>query len=131
MEGPDSTRLITACNRNVDDRQRLSLRDPQLMSARSGLVDDILLRHPAECAVCERAGECEVQEAVAAHGDGATRATLVGSGEQVQLGPRLVLDRSRCILCTRCVRFEAEVSGSAGLAVSGAGADTVIDTCGA
>lgn len=131
LEGPDSTQLITACNRNVDDGQRLSLRDPQLMSARSGLVDDILLRHPAECAVCERAGECEVQEAVAAHGDGTTRATLVGSGERVQLGPRLVLDRSRCILCTRCVRFEAEVSGSAGLAVSGAGADAVIDTCGA
>jgi NADH-quinone oxidoreductase subunit G len=131
LEGPSGPRLITTCNRSVDDGQRLRLRDPQVQSARSALVDDLLLRHPAECAVCERAGECEVQETVFAHGDGTTRATLTGSGERVQLGPRLVLDRGRCILCTRCVRFEAEISGGDGLAVSGAGADAVVDTCGA
>ena len=130
-EGPDGLRLITTCNRTVLEGQRLSLQDPQVAAARSGVIDDLLLRHPASCAICERAGECEIQEAVFVHGDGTTRATLPALLEKVELGPRLGLDRGRCILCTRCVRFEAEVSGTNGLAVSGSGGDVVIDTCGA
>ena len=127
----DGLRLITTCNRTVVEGQRLSLRHPQVVAARSGVVEDMLLRHPAECAICERAGECEVQEAVFVHGNGATGATLPGRREKVELGPRLSLDRVRCILCTRCVRFEAEVSGTHALAVSGSGPDAVIDSCGA
>ena len=129
-EGPDGLRLITTCNRTVLEGQRLSLQAPQVAAARSGVIDDMLLRHPAACAICERAGECEIQEAVFVHGDGTTRATLPDTPEKVELGPRLVLDRGRCTLCTRCARFEAEVSGTHGLAVSGSGADAVIDTGG-
>ena len=128
---PAESRMVTACNRTVEEGQRLSVRQEQVAAARSGLVDDLLLRHPAECAICERAGECEVQEAAATHGDGTTKTTLPADRPRVELGPRLVLDRNRCILCTRCVRFDAEVSGGAGLAVYGSGAAAVIDTCGA
>ncbi|HCL31108.1 MAG TPA: hypothetical protein DIC52_22105 [Candidatus Latescibacteria bacterium] len=122
--------LITTCNRTVTAGLLLSLQDPQVATARAGLLEDILLRHPAECTICERAGECEVQEAVSTHGEGATGATLASSRERVQLGPRLVLDRNRCILCSRCVRFESEISGAQSLAVHGAGANAVIDTGG-
>lgn len=128
-QGLGGKRLITTCNRIVVPGQRLRLQDPQVESARGGLVDDFLLRHPPQCSVCERTGECELQEVISEQGDGTTRATLAHSGERVELGPRLVLDRQRCILCTRCVRFEAEISGSHGLTVSGSGADAVIDTC--
>jgi NADH-quinone oxidoreductase subunit G len=128
-EGPEGRRLITTCNRTVQAGQRLFLQDPQVETARSALVDDVLLRHPPQCSVCERTGECELQEVISEQGDGTTRATQAHSGERVELGPRLVLDRKRCILCTRCVRFEAEVSGSHGLTVSGSGANAVVDTC--
>jgi NADH-quinone oxidoreductase subunit G len=130
-EGTDGERLITTCNRSVQQGQRLSLQSAQVAAARSGVVEDMLLRHPADCAICERAGECEVQEIVYVHGDGTTKATSPGPREKVELGPHVVLDRERCILCSRCVRFEAEVSGTHGLSVSGSGAESVIDTCGA
>lgn len=130
-DGPDGPQLITTCNRIVQQGQKLSLQDARVVDARRGLVDDLLLRHPPECSVCERAGECEVQETVHVHGDGTTRATSPIQAPRVELGPRLELDRSRCILCTRCVRFEAEVTGTEGLVVNGAGIGSVIATCGA
>lgn len=130
-DGDDGQQLITTCNRTVRQGQSLSLQHGRVLQARQAMVDDLLLRHPPQCHVCERAGECEVQETVHVHGDGVTRATIPRAAARVQLGPRLELDRARCVLCTRCVRFEDEISGSAGLAVRGAGADAAIDTCGA
>jgi NADH-quinone oxidoreductase subunit G len=125
------SRLVTACDRSVADGQRLSLEGERIEAARRHLVDDLLLRHPADCAVCERTGECDLQELVAAHGGASTGPRLpVERSARVQLGPRLVLDRDRCTLCTRCVRFEAEVSGTHELALCGPAAEQHVAACG-
>ena len=107
----------------------LSVDGPEAARARELVLDDLLLRHPADCAVCERAGECELQEAVGAAGGGSTPPVAEGRGERLLIGPRLVLDRGRCILCTRCVRFGEEVAGSPVLAVEGSGTGARISAC--
>ena len=116
IDGPDGRELVTTCNRTVQDGMVVHVDVPEVAAARAGLVDDLLLRHPPACAVCERAGECELQEAVHVCGRGHTPTVRETATERLLLGPRLVLDRQRCILCTRCVRF-AEISGDPDLAV--------------
>ena len=128
LDGPAGPELITTCNRPVGAGMSLSVDGPEAAGARERVLDDLLLRHPADCAVCERAGECELQEAVAAAGGGRTPPEAE-SGERLLLGPRLVLDRRRCILCTRCVRFGEEVAGSPALAVEGRGTGARIAAC--
>ena len=128
LEAPGGPELITTCNRSVGAGMSLSVDGPEAAEARERVLDDLLLRHPADCAVCERAGECELQEAVAAAGGGGTP-PAAASGERLLLGPRLLLDRGRCILCTRCVRFGEEVAGSPALAVEGRGAGARIAAC--
>ncbi len=122
LEGPGGPELITTCNHRVGGGMSVSLDAPEAAEARERVLDDLLLRHPADCAVCERAGECELQEAVRVVGGGRTPSEAPEAPERLVLGPRLVLDRRRCILCTRCVRFGEEVSGEPVLAVEGSGA---------
>ena len=129
LEGPGGRELITACNHRVRGGMSVSLDAPEAAQARERVLDDLLLRHPADCAVCERAGECELQEAARVTRGGRTPSEAPGEPERLVLGPRLVLDRRRCILCTRCVRFGEEVSGEPGLAVEGNGAGARIAAC--
>lgn len=122
VAGPAAApQLLTTCNRTVRAGLVVDVDVPEVAAARQSLTHDLLLRHPAACGVCERAGECELQELAHGHGPRATRAAVAPAGDRVALGPRLVLDRARCILCTRCVRFSAQISGTAVLAVHGAG----------
>ena len=129
LEGPEGRELITACNQKVRGGMAVSLDAVEAVAARERVLDDLLLRHPADCAVCERAGECELQEAVRVAGGGRTPSEAPREPERLFLGPRLVLDRRRCILCTRCVRFGEEVSGEPGLAVEGRGSGARIAAC--
>ena len=129
LDGPRGRELITACNREVHPEMSLSLEAPEVAEARRHLLDDLLWRHPADCAVCERSGECELQEAVGASGGGRTPPEADREPERLLLGPRLVLDRRRCILCTRCVRFCEEIGGGPALAVEGGGPGARISPC--
>lgn len=129
LEGPGGPELITPCNHAVREGMSLSVDSPEAEEARELLLDDLMQRHPADCAVCERSGECELQEAVSAGGGGSTPPAAERGGERLLLGPRVLLDRRRCILCTRCVRFGEEVAGSPALAVEGSGTGARIAAC--
>ena len=129
LDGPRGRELITPCNREVRDGMSLFLDTSEVAEAREGLLDDLLWRHPADCAVCERSGECELQEAVRSAGGGRTPPAPESEPERLLLGPRLVLDRRRCILCTRCVRFGEEVAEAPVLAVEGSGSGARIAAC--
>lgn len=126
VETDEGRQLITTCNRSVEPGQRLHLASDSVQAARQDLAADLLLRHPADCHICERTGECDVQELVHAHAGESHQQPVPERTPRVQLGSRLVLDRDRCVLCTRCVRFEDEVSGRHTLSVQGRAADAHI-----
>ncbi|MDR3229777.1 MAG: (2Fe-2S)-binding protein [Puniceicoccales bacterium] len=105
--------LAAACASRVAAGMHLRLNSPAVRTARADAVETLLLNHPLDCSICDKAGECLLQECAAAHGRGFSRHN--GDWEKsrkpkhVRLSPRIVYDAERCILCSRCERFCREV----------------------
>ena len=93
---------------------------PDVVEAREGVFEFLLLNHPLDCPVCDKGGECPLQDFSFTFGPASSRTEFprrVFDGEgvkaDVDFGPTLMLNRNRCILCTRCERFMREVDGDA------------------
>jgi NADH-quinone oxidoreductase subunit H len=86
---------------------------------RASVLEFLLINHPLDCSMCDQAGECKLQEYSVEYGYSAGRfaETKVHKPRQVDLGPRIVLDNERCILCSRCIRFTRDVVGDDALGV--------------
>ena len=93
-------------------------------------MEFLLLNHPVDCAICDQAGECKLQDCYQRHDHRSSR--LEGEDPQGQAqrcsGPLVVLDQERCVLCTRCVRFMTEVPKETQLGVFNRGSAELIDT---
>lgn len=116
--------LATTCNLPVREGMRVTTSGPEVRAARAAALEFILARHPLECPTCERAGECELQDFAVAYGRDRGRHHPPGPAAapvREVLGPHVALERSRCMGCTRCVRFEEEIAGTRRLAVLGLG----------
>jgi NADH-quinone oxidoreductase subunit G len=89
--------------------------DPEVKEAQEGIMEFLLINHPLDCPICDQAGECGLQDYSFKHGQAFSRfryeekRTYPGK-ERIPLGPDVLLNMNRCIQCTRCVRFTAEVS---------------------
>jgi len=113
-------KLQTSCSTVCTDGMVVSTRTPDVVEARAGVFEFLLINHPLDCPVCDKGGECPLQDFSYAFGrDGSRmefqRRVFDGEGVKgdVDFGPTLMLNRQRCILCTRCVRFMREVDGDA------------------
>jgi NADH-quinone oxidoreductase subunit G len=97
---------------------------------RKGVQEFLLLNHPIDCPICDQAGECRLQDYYMEYGKYENRSDVhkVQKQKAVDIGPMVVLDQERCILCTRCVRFCDEISKSSELIVSGRGDMSAIET---
>ena len=84
---------------------------PAVKQMRQGVLEFLLINHPLDCPICDQAGECKLQEYSVDYGQSESRfaETKVHKPKRVDLGPRIVLDDERCILCTRCIRFTRDV----------------------
>ena len=98
----------------------VSTQTPDVVEARAGVFEFLLVNHPLDCPVCDKGGECPLQDFSYAFGPDRSRMEFprrVFDGEgvkaDVDFGPTLMLNRNRCILCTRCVRFMREVDTDA------------------
>ena len=83
---------------------------PRVQQAREGVMELLLVNHPLDCPICDQAGECKLQDYAYEYGVGARRARAsraARSRRTSSLGPTIVFDQERCILCRRCVRFYA------------------------
>ncbi len=103
---------ITACSTPVAEGMVVRTRSPIAEKAQRGILEFLLLNHPLDCPICDRAGECPLQDQTFAYGPGTSR-YVEPKRHQVKpivLGPTIALDRERCVLCWRCVRFCAEVA---------------------
>ena len=80
---------------------------------REAVLESLLINHPLDCPICDQAGECKLQEYSVDYGQAASRFAeeKVHKPKQVDLGPRIMLDDERCILCSRCIRFTRDIAG--------------------
>jgi NADH-quinone oxidoreductase subunit G len=113
-------KLQTSCSTVCTDGMVVSTRDPEVVTARAGVFEFLLINHPLDCPVCDKGGECPLQDFSYTFGPAQSRMDFsrrVFDGEgvkgDVDFGPTLMLNRQRCILCTRCVRFMKEVDSDA------------------
>jgi NADH-quinone oxidoreductase subunit G len=113
-------KLQTSCSTPVAEGMVVHTQDPEAVDGRKGVFEFLLINHPLDCPVCDKGGECPLQDFSYAFGNDESRMdfprrTFDGEGVKadVDFGPTLMLNRNRCILCTRCSRFMAEVDGDA------------------
>ncbi len=105
-------KLQTSCSTPVRDGMVVHTRTDQVKHAQSAVVEFLLVNHPLDCPVCDKGGECPLQDISMGWGPGKSRMTDPKRHFQkpVELSPLVAIDRERCILCYRCVRFSQEVS---------------------
>ncbi len=101
---------------------------PRVIKAREDILEFLLVHHPLDCPVCDQAGECDLQDFSYRHGHDKSRYLEVKNvPPKKDLGPDVLLYSTRCIVCTRCIRFCEEVSGSGELGLINRGSHDEID----
>jgi NADH-quinone oxidoreductase subunit G len=114
-------KLQIACNTTVQDGMVIESNSPRVEEARQGVLEFLLINHPIDCPICDQAGECKLQEYYMDYGRYQSRFALeekVDKGKAIPVGPDIMLDQERCILCTRCVRFLEEFTGTCELGLT-------------
>jgi NADH-quinone oxidoreductase subunit G len=112
-------KLQPACNVVVTPKMTVETQTEQVKHAREQVLQFVLLNHPVDCGICDKAGECRLQDYQHRYGpaESALRDPKHHKRKLYDLGPRISLDNERCILCTRCVRFTREISRSNALGI--------------
>ena len=107
----------TSCTTPVVEGMVVHTKTEKVLKARRGTLEFLLLNHPLDCPICDKAGECDLQDFTLRHGPGATRFDLHKRHYQkpIPVSSDVMLDRERCILCQRCTRFSSEISMDNGL----------------
>ncbi len=107
----------------------INTRSPMVKKAREGVMEFLLINHPLDCPICDQGGECDLQDQAMAFGKGGTRYhENKRAVDEKYLGPLIKTMMTRCIQCTRCVRFMTEVAGVEELGAIGRGEDMEITT---
>jgi len=107
----------------------INTRTPLVKKAREGVMEFLLINHPLDCPICDQGGECDLQDQAMAYGMGGSRfVENKRAVEEKYLGPLIKTYMTRCIQCTRCVRFMTEVAGVEDLGAIGRGEDMEITT---
>ncbi len=120
----------TACTTPVRQDMVVRTDTPEVRKAQRGSLEFLLTNHPLDCPVCDKGGECELQDQVFRFGPGVSRFIEEKRRKKkvYDLSPFIVLDQERCVLCRRCVRFLHEWVGDPQLGVFERGRNSVIDT---
>ena len=123
-------KLAIACNTPVADGMVVDTQSAEVAEARRGVMELMLLNHPLDCPICDQAGECYLQDYSFGYGRQHARTTSPRRKglKRHPIGPRVVFDEERCILCRRCVRFTEEISKTGELRVFGIGDRSHIGT---
>ena len=132
-----SPKPIASCAMGVSDLppnkdgspKIISTKSPLVKKAREGVMEFLLINHPLDCPICDQGGECDLQDQAQAYGRGGSRySENKRAVEEKHLGPLIKTAMTRCIHCTRCVRFMTEVAGVEELGLIGRGEDAEITT---
>jgi NADH-quinone oxidoreductase subunit G len=128
-------KLQTSCSTTVTEGMVVYTQTPDVVEARASVFEFLLINHPLDCPVCDKGGECPLQDFSYSYGPNESRMEFprrVFDGEGVQadvdFGPTLMLNRNRCILCTRCVRFMREIDTDPQIGITDRGYGSEIST---
>ena len=123
-------KLQIACNTPVADGMKVHTQNPRVDDGRRAILEFFLLNHPLDCPICDKGGECDLQDYSMAWGQGASRMVdpKYAKPKAVDLGPTIVLDEERCIVCQRCVRFDDIITREQSLRTEDRAAQTIIAT---
>src|ERR1700728_2884041 len=109
--------------------KQISTKSPMVKKAREGVMEFLLINHPLDCPICDQGGECDLQDQAMGYGADASRfAENKRAVEDKYLGALVKTSMNRCIQCTRCVRFSAEICGAPEMGATGRGEDMEITT---
>ncbi len=150
VEGPRGFALGISCHMQTAPgmKVRTQVSSEKIVKLRKGVMEFLLVNHPLDCPICDKAGECTLQEHYMGQGkhesrldDSAGKQYKGGAdhrfvdskghergGKKIDLGPSIVLDQERCIICTRCVRFMSDVAKSPQLDIAGRGDHAYLTT---
>ena len=122
VEVEKAPKALPACATPVTEGMKVYTRSPVALDAQKSTMEFLLINHPLDCPVCDQGGECELQDTAMGFGQGISRYTerkrVVADKD---LGPLVSTDMTRCIHCTRCVRFGSEIAGIQELGATGRG----------
>ena len=125
-----SPRPAIACATPISPGMEIYTKTPGVKQMREGVLESLLINHPLDCPICDQAGECKLQEYSVDYGQSASRFVepKVHKPKAVDLGPRIMLDAERCILCTRCIRFTRDIAHDDALGIINRGSYNTIAT---
>jgi NADH-quinone oxidoreductase subunit G len=123
VEGPRGATLQPACFISVAEGMAVNTASEKVKKAQDGVLEFLLANHPLDCPVCDKGGECPLQDQTLAHGPGESRFVEEKRHfeKPIAISDLVLLDRERCIQCARCTRFAAEVAGEAQIDFVGRG----------
>jgi NADH-quinone oxidoreductase subunit G len=127
-EGGGGSWSDISCNMPVSEGMRVLTDSESVREQRKQILQFILLNHPVDCGICDKAGECMLQDHHYTYNGEPSISTVpkVRATKYHQLSERIVLDNERCIVCSRCVRFTREISKSHGLAIQNRGDHSLV-----
>jgi NADH-quinone oxidoreductase subunit G len=130
MSNAPMGKLMPGCQMPMAEGITVKTDTPRVKDQQRGVLEFLLLNHPVDCSICDQAGECKLQDYYMKYDRQPSRLdhAKVQKGKRVQLGPSVVIDQERCILCTRCVRFMREVAKAPQLGVAERGNESFITT---
>ncbi len=123
-------KLQIACATPVAEGMVIHTNTDRVLTARKAMLEFTLINHPLDCPICDKGGECDLQDLTFAHAAKLSRfrEQKIHREKAVPLGPLVMLDQERCILCQRCIRFQDEVAGDPVLVLKNRGSHEVVDT---
>ena len=127
VEMEKSPKPIASCAMPAGDGMVIHTNTPLVKRAREGVMEFLLINHPLDCPICDQGGECDLQDQAMAYGKGLSRYfEHKRAVDEKNLGPLVKTEMTRCIHCTRCVRFATEIAGVEMLGVTGRGEEMEI-----
>src|SRR5262245_970575 len=128
VEVSTSPKLVPACQTPLTEGMVIHTQNARVRESQRAVMEFLLLNHPVDCSICDQAGECKLQDYYQLHDHRSSRleGEKILKAKRKVLGPLVVLDQERCVLCTRCVRFMTEVPKETQLGVFNRGSAELI-----
>ncbi|MFN9153725.1 MAG: NADH-quinone oxidoreductase subunit NuoG, partial [bacterium] len=122
VEVEKAPKPLPACATPVTEGMKVSTHSPKAVQAQKGVMEFLLINHPLDCPICDQGGECQLQDLAVGYGASESRYDeMKRVVPNKNLGPLIATDMTRCIHCTRCVRFGQEIAGVMELGMAGRG----------
>ena len=129
VEIEKAPKLFPACATPITDGMKVRTNTEKVIEAQKAVMEFLLINHPLDCPICDQGGECELQDLTVGYGCSSSRfIEKKRAFKDYDLGPLVSTDVTRCILCSRCVRFCEEIAGTEELGIIGRGSNSRIFT---